>query len=326
MASVLQHKLILVTGKGGVGKTTIASAVGLLAARTGMRTIVVELGDQHRLPRLLGDRGTPESGVEVELRQGLWSISVDPNRAMLEWLQTLGGRVSARVLGSSSTFQYFTAAAPGAKELVSMVKVWELVQGKRWHKHAASYDLVVVDAPATGHALAMLHSPSTFAAIARVGPIAGQAERVAELLRDPAGSCYLGVAQGTEMAVTETLELQQGLRRVLDRELHAVVVNGTLPQRFNRDELQRIAALNGGDSIKAAAGRAALAINDRARSQRNQIARLRRGQSNDETADSGNRPSSGQGSPAVLAVPFKFQTQLDLEAIEQIADQLEKKL
>ena len=112
-----------------------------------------------------------------------------------------------------------------------MVKVWELVQGKRWRKQAASYDLVVVDAPATGHALAMLQSPSTFAAIARVGPIAGQAERVGELLRDPASSCYLAVAQGTEMAVTETLELQQGLRRVIGRGLHAVVVNGTLPQR-----------------------------------------------------------------------------------------------
>src|ERR1700730_18841120 len=131
MTSVLEQKLLVITGKGGEGKTTIASAVGLLAADRGLRSIVVEVGDQARLSRLFG-LGTQSPGIETQLREGLWSISIDPDRALLEWLQALGGRVSGRLLASSSTFQYFAAAAPGAKELVSMVKIWELTQSRRW--------------------------------------------------------------------------------------------------------------------------------------------------------------------------------------------------
>src|SRR5882762_212388 len=181
MTSLLERELIFVTGKGGVGKTTLAAALGLVAAGRGLRTIVVELGDQGRLPALFG-MPAPQTGVETLLGERLWSISIDPDQALLEWLQQLGGRVSGKMLASSGTFQYFAAAAPGAKELVSMVKIWELTQGERWQRRAGGYDLVVVDAPATGHALGLLHSPQTFGAIARVGPIAGQAQRVRALL------------------------------------------------------------------------------------------------------------------------------------------------
>src|SRR5271154_4073376 len=141
MASLLERKLLVVTGKGGVGKTTVAAALGLLAAERGLRAIVVEVGDQARLPELFG-RSAHDAGVETELEEGLWSISIDPDRALLEWLQTLGGRVSGRVLASSSTFQYFTAAAPGARELVSMVKIWQLTHGSGRGAHSKGHDLV----------------------------------------------------------------------------------------------------------------------------------------------------------------------------------------
>jgi len=321
MTSVLDRKLLVVTGKGGVGKSTIAAAIGLLAARRGHRTIVVELGDQARLPGLFG-LADPGAGVETELQERLWSTSIDPDRALLEWLQAVGGRVSGRVLASSSTFQYFAAAAPGAKELVSMVKIWELTQaGGRWRRRAPGYDLVVLDAPATGHALGMLRSPWTFGAIARVGPIAGQSHQVRELLEDPALSSYLAVAQGTEMAVTETLELQDQLHRQLGRELTAVVANGLLPRRFTGGELRRIGQMNGhhggGSAGTAGAGAAtgsgavtrsaalaAHAVHERARVQHNQVARLRR------------------RSFEVLAVPFVFGTELDLAAVRGIAEHL----
>ena len=253
MTPLLERKLLVITGKGGVGKSTIAAAIGLLAARRGRRAIVVELSGQGRLPGLFG-LTDHDAGVETKLQEHLWSISIDPDRALLEWLQTVGGRVSGRVLAASSTFQYFAAAAPGAKELVSMVKIWELTQQERWRRRALDYDLVVLDAPATGHALGMLRSPWTFGAIARVGPIAGQSHRVRELLVDPARSGYLAVAQGTEMAVTETLELQDNLRGQLGRELTAVVANGLLPRRFTAGELRRIAQLTGRQDRGAADG------------------------------------------------------------------------
>ena len=311
MTSVLQQKLLVVTGKGGVGKTTVATAVGLLAASRGRRTIIVEVGEQHRLSSLFGFP-PPGPGVERELESRLSSISIDPDRALMEWLQALGGRVPGRVLASSGTFQYFAAAAPGAKELVAMVKIWELTQPRRRRGRGSGYDLVVLDAPATGHALGMLSSPRTFGAIARVGPIAGQAQRLGELLADPGRSAYLAVAHGSEMAVTETLELQDALRKEFGRELEAVIVNSLLPRRFTDAELGRIAGFADGqpatDGVAHSAARAAYAVHDRGRLQRNQVARLRR-----------------RGLD-VVGVPYRFDAELDLPAIRRIADRLGRKL
>ena len=328
MQSILDRKLLVITGKGGVGKTTIAAAVGLAAASAGRHAIVVEVGEESRLPSLFGI-AEPQPGVEIALRDGLSSISIDPDRALMEWLQALGGRVSGRVLASSGTFQYFAAAAPGAKELVTMVKVWQLTRGEGRRTRGASHDLVVLDAPATGHALGMLGSPQTFGAIARVGPIAGQTRQVRELLESPARTAYLAVALGTEMAVTEALKVQQGLRRQLGRDLAAVVVNALLPLRFTGAELERIAGLSrgetpsgGGDragadahvgnatrqAVAVSALRAARAVHDRARLQHNQVARLRR------------------RSFDVVGVPFVWGTHMDLAGVEGIAKRLARKL
>jgi anion-transporting ArsA/GET3 family ATPase len=327
MPSPLARQLLVVTGKGGVGKTTIAAALGLLAAQRGASVIVVEVGNQSRVPGLFG-AGARETGAETILAERLSSISIDPDRALLEWLQALGGRVSGRVLASSGTFQYFAAAAPGAKELVSMVKVWELTQAKRWQRRASGYDLVVVDAPASGHALGMLRSPHTFGAIARVGPVAGQAERVRALLEDPARAAYMAVALGTDMAVTEALELQEGLHAQLGQSLSAVIVNGLLPERFTGAEMRRIAAVEDRanavsaarhhcaraadaqerDALRRAAVHAARSVHDRARLQHNQLARLRR------------RGFS------VIGVPFVWNAQLDLAAVHRIAARLGRRL
>jgi anion-transporting ArsA/GET3 family ATPase len=311
MASLLDRKLLVLTGKGGVGKTTVSAALGLIAADRGLRTIVVEMGEQRRLAELF-DAVPAEAGAQTELRENLWSVSIDPDRALLEWLQSLGGRVSGRVLASSGTFQYFAAAAPGAKELISMVTIWKLTEGDRRparpRGRGGGYDLVILDAQATGHALGMLHSPQTFGAIARVGPIASQTRQVGELLADPARSAYIAVALPSEMAVTEALELQAGLQRQIDRTLDAVVVNGTLPRRFSAAELAQIEALDKREAVLDSAALAARAVHDRANFQHNQLARLRRRDFE------------------VHPVPFLFVGELDLEAVQRIAGHLSKQL
>jgi anion-transporting ArsA/GET3 family ATPase len=347
MASLLERKLIVVTGKGGAGKSTVACALGLIAARRGLRTIVVEVGARQHMAGLFAD-GEPtadsDPGDELELQENLWSTSIDPDRALIEWLQTLTGRISARLLSSSSTFQYFAAAAPGAKELVSMIRVRELCEGREQSKRASNerasggdmsnhaphndrprpgrYDLVVLDAPATGHALAMLRSPRTFSAIVRVGPLAEQAGLVGELIEDPQRTGCLAVTHATDMAVTETLELEEGLRRELDRDLDAVVVNGTMPRRFTREELDRIAALdvkriaepNANSEVARSATRMASAAYERTRVQQSQIARLRR-----------QRFAEGIP-PSVMTIPLAFTPELGLTGVQDISARLERKL
>jgi anion-transporting ArsA/GET3 family ATPase len=336
--SPLERKLIVVTGKGGTGKTTVAAAIGLLAAGRGLRTLVAELGEQHRLPALF-DRAPPhQSDAEVELERCLWGTSIDPRHALFEWLATIGGRMSVRMLAASSTFNYFAAAAPGAKELVTMIKARELcerpagpdAQGYDADRHgddrqarARRYDLVVLDAPASGHALAMLRSPQTFSAIVRVGPLADQAERVRELLESHEHTAYMGVTHATEMAVTETLELDQGLRRHLGRGLDVVLVNGTLPRRFTRRDLSSIEAIADDRTLEEpsreaallrASARTARAVYERGRRQQAQLARLRR-----------RRPAGG-GPPEIVTIPFRFTARLDLAGVRDIAAMLDRKL
>ncbi len=158
MSSVLERRLIVVTGKGGVGKTTVSAALGLLGARRGLRTIVVEVtggetGGQGagmgRLSALLGHPQAPAHGVETPLQERLWGLAIDRDRVLAEWLRAIGGRVPARVLTSSSSFQYLIAAAPGAREMITMVKLWELAEGRRPGNRRAPADQPVGNA-ATG--------------------------------------------------------------------------------------------------------------------------------------------------------------------------------
>jgi len=274
MKNLLDPQMVFVTGKGGVGKTTVALALGLEAAASGRRTIVCEVGEQRRAPGLLGVP-TGGDGEEVAVADGLWATSISPERALRAWLAVqLGSRALTQALTRSGAFRYFAAAAPGVDELVTMTKVWELTRAERWdrRRRGTPYDLVVVDAPASGHGLAMLAAPATFARVARVGPIAGQARAVAAFLRDPARVAYAAVTLAAELPVTETLELAAALRGDLGRRLDAVVANQVLPRRFTRAEVAAVGAAGHAGAAHAVRSHAGAVA-----AQRAQLRRLRGG-------------------------------------------------
>lgn len=297
------------TGKGGVGKTTVAAALGLLAARSGRRTIVAEIGAQAHVAASFG--AASPGFHEVELAPGLSTISIDPEHAIEEYLHVKAGRL-ADVLIRSRAFSYLAQATPGLRELVSLGKVWELAQLERRTRGGSPYDLVVFDAPATGHGVGVLKTPSTFAEIARVGPIATQGRAMAASLADPSFTGVLAVARAEEMPVTETLELRDALQRELGLALDRVVVNAVLPARFTAREAAALRAAakgaNGSAAARAALA-AALSAHGRASGQRAQIRRLRAGLG---------------GAPVEL--PFLFSSVLDAAALDTLARVLEAKL
>src|SRR3954452_11845122 len=240
---LLDRRLVVVTGKGGVGRTTVAAALGLAAARSGKRVMVAEVAQQERMSRAFRREGVGYS--ETELAPGFWAMSVDPQRALDEYLGQQVGGTLGNLLFHNRIFEYFVAAAPGVRELTTIGKVWELAQLERRDRKATPYDLVILDAPASGNGLAMLRAPRTFAEIARVGPIRRRADMIHEFLRDPDRTGVVSVAIAQEMPVNETIEFRTKLREQMGMATDAVIVNALLPERFTADEAERIEEVNG---------------------------------------------------------------------------------
>jgi anion-transporting ArsA/GET3 family ATPase len=305
--SLLDKRLVFVTGKGGVGKSTVAAALGVLAARHGLRTMVAELSSQQRVQGLFDRYG--EQFEEVQLAPRLFTISIDPEHAMDEYLRVKVGALG-HALAGSRLFQTFAMATPGMRELLTIGKVWELAQLHRRTRGASPYDLVIVDAPATGHGLGLLRTPKTFADIARVGPIAHQGRTIAQTLADPEFTGVLAVATPEEMPVNETLSLCETVERE-ELALDLVVLNGLYPVRFDRQEVAQLSdALERSRSpLSRTALRAALAEHSRAKNQREQQARLKAG-------------LNGR----LVELPYVFTEQLGPRQVEGLADALEQAL
>ncbi len=306
---LFDRRLIFVTGKGGVGKSTVSVALGLLAARRGLRTIVVELQSQERVQRAF--ERSEGNFREVELAPRLFTISIDAQQAMEEYLRVKTGPLG-QVIGSSRLFAALAMATPGMRELLSIGKVWELTQLQRRTRGAGSYDLVIVDAPSTGHGVGILRTPKTFAEIARVGPIARQARHIQATIEDPELTAIVAVATPEEMPVNETLTLRDALQRE-GFALELVIANAVYPPRFEDDQVTRLeqALSEAEEPLARAAVRAALSEHARRQSQSGQLERLREGAGFDGR---------------IVVLPFLFSETLGQRELERLAEALEAAL
>lgn len=275
---LLTRRLLFVLGKGGVGRSTVAAALGLLAAQRGARTIVAEVSGRGELAQLFGC--TVRAG-EVEVAPGLWAIQIDTARALDEYLQEhLPLRMLADLVGATRLIGYLAAATPGLRELLNAGKLWELAQPERRIPDASPYDLVIVDAPASGHALALLSAPQSFARAAQAGPIARQGKRISDTLLDPTQTGLIGVARADDAAVSELLELRSALGDELGLAPDLVAINAVSPRDLSPADADALRAALARPDALAGEARAAveqtLAVEQTECHARAQIERLER--------------------------------------------------
>ena len=292
---------LIVAGKGGVGRSTVAAALGVAAARSGLRALVVETAGRGDVPPLFGRRaGDPLA--EVELRPKVHQVTIERRGALEEYLRReVPGPIPAGMLARSHAFQLLVEAAPGMSDLLTIGKVWELGQRPRHTPHMHPYDAVILDAPASGQLAGLLAAPGTFSRIARMGPAARQAAGIERTLTDNADVGAVVVATAEQMAVTEAVELNATLSERFGVEVSAVVVNRVLPARFSPEDGLALAAAPDDSAIRSARW-----FHARAQAQRVELERL-----------------VGQlHAVPCITLPLLFEAELGPGHLEYLADEL----
>lgn len=219
-----ERRLIVVTGKGGVGKTTVTAALGHVLRDRGRRVLLFETDPRESLHHLCGTR--PSDGEPVKVADGLWHLSLQP-RDEIEALVRSRIRVPfmAAAVAASPAFRHFVDAAPGLKELAALGHVLRLVEGRT----GPGVDTVVFDAPATGHGVSLLAAPRLVADVLGEGPAGNLAHEIAAFVGDPAQCAVVVVTLAEEMPVQETIELVAALEARIGRPPDLVVVNQVYP-------------------------------------------------------------------------------------------------
>jgi len=222
-------RVVIVAGKGGVGKTTVSATLARAAARAGLTTLVVDVEGKSGLASMFGQPaftydeavlsrgGGPDGSADVRAR------TLTPDDALLEYLEDHGlSKVSRRLVGSGA-IDMVSTAAPGIKDILILGKVKQL-------EATRAADLIVLDAPAAGHAISFLRSPRGLLDAVRVGPINAQARDVLDLLTDPARCQVILVTLPEETPVNELVETAYSLEDEVGVNLGPVVVNGLYPE------------------------------------------------------------------------------------------------
>ncbi len=245
---LLDRRLLVVTGKGGTGKSTLSAALALAAARRGKRALVCEVSARERVSEFFE---RPASGTEIsELQKNVYSVHVRPREAMREYaLMTLKYELIYNAVFENRVVRYFLNAAPSLAEIVMLGKVW-------WHaardmeRGRPRWDVVILDAPATGHGLTLLTVPEVFLSLVSDGPLARDMRDMQQLLTDPQRCATSIVSLPEEMPANEAIELHRALA-AHKLPQGPLFLNSMFATRFS--EAERVAVARAGPALAAAA-------------------------------------------------------------------------
>ncbi|MBX3231162.1 MAG: ArsA family ATPase [Labilithrix sp.] len=246
-------RFLIVTGKGGVGKTTVCAAEALALAAKGKRVLVCMCNAKERLSTMLGSELIGSDVVPAA--QNVWAVNMDPTKALEEYgAMMLKSRALYKLLFDNKYVRTFFRAVPGMQEWTMLGKAW-------WHTTevredgSPRFDVVILDAPATGHGLDMLRVPKVILDVVPPGLLRRDAERAWQLFQDPANCAVVLVTLPEEMPTTETIELARALDRELNLPIGKIVVNCVLPPLFSKEERRALEAADASSNVAIAAGR-----------------------------------------------------------------------
>jgi len=242
MGDLFDRQLVFVVGKGGVGKTTVSCALALAAARRGKRVLLCEVDGVSRAAQLLGVEPA-EPGVAGPTVDGVAVMSIEGGAALAEYLgMIVPVRRFLQAVIKSELYQYFVAAASGLKELMTIGKIWYEAQLTDERDGRRRWDIVIVDAPATGHGLQYLRMPSSARDAFGAGLVRREAERVVELLSDPRRTAIHLVTTAEEMPVNETITMARKVRDELGMPLGMLFVNRLHTEQFRKADIDSLTA------------------------------------------------------------------------------------
>ena len=302
-----QSKVVVVAGKGGVGKTTVTAALGRMAADIGLKVLVIELDDAGGLHNLFG-RPTAFDYEEAVLYEAAGGGSVTgrvitPDDALVEYLEDHGLRRVAKRLVAAGVLEVVATAIPGIREILVLGKVKQL-------ELSGMFDLIVLDAPAAGHAVTFLTSALGLMDAARGGPLRAQAQDVVEMLRDPARCQVMLVSLPEETPVNELIETAYRFEDLVGVALAPVVVNALYPVLTHLRMDPLLAAAAAGAEPPTPEQRAQLAAAAQFRAGRQDLQAI-------QTA----RLAAGLPLPQ-LALPYQFNADLGPEQLGVLSEAL----